>query len=67
MQEMEIAIITTAPPPVTEGSQNHEGYVKPVPPWGIVSVPLDTFDCHLLIIGLPILPLSLPNYSNKVL
>ena len=53
----EIAITTTAPPLVTETTQNPKGQV---PAWRILNVPFDTYDCHLLII-------CLPNYSSEVL
>ena len=51
----EIAIITTVPAPVTEITQNHNGYDVPachVSAWTSLSMPPDTYDCHLLMIGL---------------
>ena len=52
----EIAIIATEPPPVTAITQIHKGYDVP---WLTssclenLSVPPDTHDCQLLIVGLP--------------
>ena len=50
-----MAIITTAPPPVTEITQRKAtmSHAKPIPAWRILSVPLDTYVCCVLIIGLP--------------
>ena len=62
----EIAIITKAPHPVAEITQNHRGYgvdmshAYQVPAWIILSVPPDTYDCRFKVIGLPC-------YSTEVL
>ena len=48
----EIAIITTAPPPATDITQNHKGYDVPYQTSSSLEnlkcVYLDTYDCHLL-------------------
>ena len=56
-------MITGAPHPVTEITQNHKGSdvsCHKVPPWRILSVLPDIYDYCLLIIGLP-------NYNTEVL
>ena len=59
----EIAIITTAPSPVAMSQNIIKAMIfhaKQAPAYRILSVPHDTYDCHLLIT-------NSPRYSTEVL